>query len=231
MPARKQSRTARRPVTDGRDPAATRERILSAAEEEFAAHGLRGARVGEIVARAGVNERMLYHYFGDKEGLYRAIIARFLTAVTADVERALDAPGADPAARLAELLRRYFEALATHPTIVRVYLHEVLAGRPLDAEVLKMRQEIEKRLLPHFYRFFADAERAGAFRRGQDWRLAVILAAGFGFLFPLAMPRLEGVFGADFSDPAQLAVVRDAMVDTLLQGVLARRRPRKREKA
>jgi TetR/AcrR family transcriptional regulator len=224
MAARKKPR----PVTDGRDSAATRERILSAAEEEFAAHGLRGARVQEIVARAGVNERMLYHYFGDKDGLYQAVLRRFITDISADVERALEAPAADPTELLANLLRRYFDALAMHPKMVRVYLHEVLAGWPTDAKVQEMRKDIEERLTPRFYRFFADAERAGVFRSGQDPRVAMILAAGFGLLFPLALPRLERLFAADLGDPAQLAVIRDGMVETLLQGVLARRRPRRK---
>jgi TetR/AcrR family transcriptional regulator len=208
-------------------PGATRERILAAAEEAFAAHGLRGARVQEIVARAGVNERMLYHYFGDKDGLYQAVLHRFITHVAADIDQALEAPAADPVERLADIMRRYFDALAMHPKIVRVYLHEVLAGWPSDAKVQKMRQELEERISPRFYRFFTDAEHAGVFRSGQDWRVAMILAAGFGLLFPLALPRLQRLFAADLSDPAQLAILRDAMVDTLLQGVLARRRPRR----
>ena len=52
-----------------RDPDRTRGRILAAAIAEFAANGLAGARVDAIARRAGSNKRMLYHYFGDKEGL------------------------------------------------------------------------------------------------------------------------------------------------------------------
>jgi TetR/AcrR family transcriptional regulator len=57
-----------------RDPERTRERILEAAVEEFAAVGFTGARVDSIAERAGVNKRMLYHYFGNKLELFRAII-------------------------------------------------------------------------------------------------------------------------------------------------------------
>jgi TetR/AcrR family transcriptional regulator len=232
MAARKQSRAAGPPasrsVTEGRDPAATRERILAAAEGEFAAHGLRGARVQEIVTRAGVNERMLYHYFGDKDGLYMAVLRRFITHVAADIEKVVEAPAEDPVERLADILRRYFDALAKHPEIVRVYLHEVLAGSPSDAKVQEIRREIEDRISPRFSRFFTDAERSGVFRGGLDWRLVIMLAASFGLLFPMALPRLEQVFAADFSDPAQLAAIREAMIDTLLQGVLVRPRPRRK---
>jgi len=57
-----------------RNPQRTRERILSAAFKEFAAHGFHGARVDNIARRARINKRMLYHYFGDKENLFKAVL-------------------------------------------------------------------------------------------------------------------------------------------------------------
>jgi AcrR family transcriptional regulator len=57
-----------------RNPERTRRRILDAALKEFSARGFAGARVGSITRRAKVNKRMLYHYFGDKEGLFRAVL-------------------------------------------------------------------------------------------------------------------------------------------------------------
>jgi AcrR family transcriptional regulator len=62
------------PRPHGRDPEGTRRRILDAALEEFSAKGIAGARVDAIADRAGTNKRMLYHYFGSKEGLYRAVL-------------------------------------------------------------------------------------------------------------------------------------------------------------
>jgi AcrR family transcriptional regulator len=59
-----------------RDPARTRERILEAALAEFAAKGFAGARVDAIAASASINKRMLYHYFGDKEGLFREVLRK-----------------------------------------------------------------------------------------------------------------------------------------------------------
>lgn len=57
-----------------RDPERTRRRILDAALQEFAACGFAGARVNAIARRARANKRMLYHYFTDKEGLFRAVL-------------------------------------------------------------------------------------------------------------------------------------------------------------
>jgi AcrR family transcriptional regulator len=80
-----------------RDPEGTRRRILDASAEHFSLHGPEGARVDAIAAAAGVNKRMLYHYFGDKEGLFQAALddraARFGGA--ADVENSRNTSGWD----------------------------------------------------------------------------------------------------------------------------------------
>jgi len=59
-----------------RDPEKTKKRILDAALAEFAAKGFAGARVDAIARHASINKRMLYHYFGDKEGLFRQILRK-----------------------------------------------------------------------------------------------------------------------------------------------------------
>src|ERR1043166_4115363 len=55
-----------------RDPEATRANILAIATEEFAEKGFSGARVDDIAARTDTSKRMIYYYFGDKEGLFVA---------------------------------------------------------------------------------------------------------------------------------------------------------------
>src|ERR1035438_8952443 len=57
-----------------RNPERSRERILAAALKEFAAKGFAGARVDFIARRAAINKRMLYHYFGNKEQLFREVL-------------------------------------------------------------------------------------------------------------------------------------------------------------
>src|ERR1700730_14387857 len=85
MEARVDRRTVRRRPA-GRDPARTRAAILAAATAEFAAKGLKGARVDTIARRAGANKRMIYHYFGDKEGLYLAVLEATYAAIrTAEI--------------------------------------------------------------------------------------------------------------------------------------------------
>src|SRR5262249_48799071 len=57
-----------------RDPEGTRKDILEIATEEFADKGFSGARVDDIAARTQTSKRMIYYYFGDKEGLFVAVL-------------------------------------------------------------------------------------------------------------------------------------------------------------
>lgn len=76
-----------------RNPQETQRKILDAALTEFAANGFKGARLDRILADAGVNRRMIYHYFDDKEGLFRAVLEREMAVVShiSDTE-----PGGSP---------------------------------------------------------------------------------------------------------------------------------------
>lgn len=64
---------------------ATRERILGAAHNEFAQHGFAGTRVDRIAERAGSNKRLIYAHFGDKDGLFDAVLVRNLESVAEHV--------------------------------------------------------------------------------------------------------------------------------------------------
>jgi len=76
MKAASSSANAARTAT--RNPERTRQRLFQAAFKEFAAKGFAGARVDVIARRAGINKRMLYHYFGDKEELFKEVLRRKL---------------------------------------------------------------------------------------------------------------------------------------------------------
>ena len=72
-----------------RDPEGMRIRILEAAKQEFAAHGLAGARVDRIAVNAGANKRMLYYHVGNKENLYLAVLEGAYEKIRSE-ERGLD---------------------------------------------------------------------------------------------------------------------------------------------
>ena len=95
-----------------RDAKATQERLLLAAIDEFAQHGLAGARIDRIAARAEANKRLIYAYFGSKDDLFDAVLARTLGVLTEAVPfTPEDLPGFAGA---------LFDELAGQPKVLRL---------------------------------------------------------------------------------------------------------------
>ena len=106
----------------------TREKLLLAATAEFAAYGAAGARIDRIAERAGVNKRMIYAYFGNKEQLFDTVLehslAELLEAVPLTPD---DLPG---------YAGRLFDYLVDHPERHRLALWRMLeSSPPTEAEV------------------------------------------------------------------------------------------------
>ena len=106
--------------------------LLAAAAGEFAKNGPRGTRVQDIVRAAGVNERMIYHHFESKDGLYRAVMQeqRMLLGMAwgPAVERAA---GMEPLAGMRLLLDGLLAALQAQPQVAALLIHEALGDAPL----------------------------------------------------------------------------------------------------
>src|ERR1044072_8139725 len=106
-----------------RDPAATRKKLLTAARREFASSGLAGARVDEIAARAGVNKQLVYHYFGDKDALYLAVLEWVYEEIRTQ-ERKLNLAGLPPDTGIRKLIESSFDPLAAHPNFLLLHNEE-----------------------------------------------------------------------------------------------------------
>jgi AcrR family transcriptional regulator len=109
-----------------RQSQATRQKLLAAARAEFSEHGLAGGRVDRIGERAGVNKRLIYVYFGDKDGLFEEVIRWNRDAVGASVRfDAEDLPG---------YALRLYDYWQEHPDSVRLFWWRNLE-RPRSTEV------------------------------------------------------------------------------------------------
>src|ERR1700746_799841 len=100
-----------------RNPEAPRQKLLIAARSESADGGLAGARVDEIAARAGVNKQLVYHYFGDKDTLYLAVLEWVYEEIRAQ-ERTLNLEGPPPERAIKKLIESSFDHLARHPDFI-----------------------------------------------------------------------------------------------------------------
>jgi AcrR family transcriptional regulator len=181
--------TAKMASVSLRNPKRTRGRILSAALKEFAANGFTGARVDAIAQRAAVNKRMLYHYFGDKEHLFREVLRLKMAERQAWAETLSGEP--------AESLTFWFEAACKDADWVRLLEWEAL-------------QETNRKLIDEKNRRAATARGLERIRqrqvRGQiaadlDPR-HVMLTLRSLTMFPAAFPQLTRlIMGRPVSDP------------------------------
>jgi AcrR family transcriptional regulator len=95
-----------------RNSTATKQRLLEAAIDEFAAHGIAGARVDRIAKAAEANKQLIYAYFGNKDGLFDAALTESCTELTDRVPfDADDIPG---------YVGRLFDYAVEHPEIYRL---------------------------------------------------------------------------------------------------------------
>ena len=102
-----------------RDRERTRAEILEVATREFAEHGYSGARVDEIAERTRTTKRMLYYYFGSKEGLYTEVLERAYAEIRA-AEQAVDVEHLDPLAAIRRLAELTFDHHEAHPNFIRL---------------------------------------------------------------------------------------------------------------
>jgi AcrR family transcriptional regulator len=149
-----------------RDANATRERILKVGISEFCAHGYSGSRIDKIAARAKCNIRMIYHYFGNKEGLYLAALERVYGLIRQrESELALrELPPVEAIKRLVEFT---FDHHAKHREFVELAVVEnVQKGRFLKKS--KTISDGTTDLIAAITEVLSRGEQQGIFRRGTD---------------------------------------------------------------
>lgn len=157
-----------------------RDRLLRAATRKFAEAGFAGTTVDEIVAAAQVNKRMVYHYFGDKEGLYHAVLIGVYRSL-AEVEVVTLAHKTDIETLTGEIVRSYFDFLEKHPEFVRLLLWENLNdGRGLAHIGARLSKDPMLHALGEFLRAGIAAKRI---RADMDARHLLISLIGLCLIY------------------------------------------------
>lgn len=183
------TKSARTEAAGTRNPERTRERILAAALKEYAARGFAGARVDAIARRAAINKRMLYHYFGDKEDLFKAVLRRKIAERNAWAEAISGEP--------TETLPFWFEAACKDPDWIRLLEWEALQGDGKKLIDAKQRRLAVTQALKRV----RQRQARGQVSADYDPR-HVMLAMRSLTMFPAAFPQLtELIMGRAVSDP------------------------------
>ena len=106
-----------------RDPERTSAAILEAATQEFSQKGYAGARVDAIAKRAKINKRMLYHYFGGKDGLYLAVLEQSYAAIRS-AETKLDLAHHEPVESMRQLVHFTWSYYLERPEFLAILATE-----------------------------------------------------------------------------------------------------------
>lgn len=197
-----------------RDGVGSRERLLAAATEEFAARGFDGAKVDRIARRARVNKAMLYYHFQHKAALYREILASLFRRLAAEVALVRDAGGA-PDDQLRRFIRTIAGVITVEPHFPSIWLREMAeGGRHLDESVANALREILGVLIA----ILDDGRAQGLFRPVPP------LVTQMGIVAPLLLFAVSGPARERFSAlvPAGIArIPREAVIAHVETATLA----------
>lgn len=200
----------------------TVQRILRAAEENFAERGLAGARIGAIARAARVNKALLYYYFSSKEELHRFTLTTLFRQLREQTSAALDAAGT-PRQRLLRYLNSYFDFMMAHPNYPRLFERELMSQEP---RLVGLVQEHLRPLHRRITAVIRAGIAAGEFRRVDPQHTLFSLVAMTVFYFAAA-PVLTQLWHHDPLAPRRVAVRRRAILD-FVEHALFLRATRKR---
>lgn len=181
------------------DPQKTKEDILNIATEEFSAFGLSGARVDAIAEKTRTSKRMIYYYFGSKEGLYLAVLEkayRKIRSLEADLELA-DLP---PVEALRTLIASTFDHDEKNPDFVRLVSIENIH----HASHMKRSSEIGElnlSIVRTIDEILDRGRREGVFRRDIDAIDLHMLISAFCFFRVSNRYTFGTIFHRELSEP------------------------------
>jgi AcrR family transcriptional regulator len=218
-PARVRRSDARATVRS-HDPSATQRNIIEVATHEFARNGLSGARVDEIAARTDCSKRMIYYYFGDKEGLYLRVLEEAYRRVRS-VESGLELDHLEPREALKTLVEFTFDHHHANEDFIRlVMIENIHQGAYLRrSEVI---QELNVPAIDVLERLYRRGFEAGQFRPGLaaidlHWQISALC-----FFNVSNRATFSGIFREDLGAPAALARLKRNVCESILRYVLAR---------
>jgi len=197
-----------------RDPEKNQARILAAATEEFARHGLGGARVDRIAVRAGANKRMLYYYYGNKDALFLAVLEASYASIR-NAEKALRLADLAPRLAMRRLVEFTWKYYLAHPEFLTLLNSENLHR----ARHIRGSRNIVAMHSPFVAMIKSVLERgvrAGEFRSGVDPVQLYISIAGLGYFYLGNRHTLSAIFDRDLLAPREKSRRLRHMIELVL---------------
>jgi AcrR family transcriptional regulator len=198
------------------DAHATRGRILASALDLFADGGMKGVTTREVAAAAGVSLAMIHHYFGNKEGLFRACLESTqdeLGGLGVELKAALAESSGAPIAVLERAIRIGFQFARGHRAAVRLMQRSIVDAGEVDPQIRATR------LIP-FLDQMSDALALITGRPAGRLRLAIqstiFLVVRYAISHDSELALLAGVPPAHASSAsaAALVLIEDHLVES-----------------
>lgn len=196
-----------------RDPERTSAAILAAATKEFAERGYGGARIDAIAARADINKRMLYHYFGGKDALYIAVLEGSYVAIRS-AEARLHLSEKTPSEGMRELIVFTWQYFLKHPEFLGILGTENLN----KAKFLKRSArifELNSPLVNEIRGLLARGVVTGEFREGLDPVKIYMSIAALGSFFLTNRWTLSTIFARNLSEKSEIDAWGEHIVDVI----------------
>jgi AcrR family transcriptional regulator len=148
------------------DPARTMAEILTVATHEFADKGLTGARIDMIAAATRTSKRMIYYYFGSKDGLYLAVLEEAYRRMR-EIEANLHLDDLQPMAALRKLVEFTYDHHRDNEDFIRLVMNEnIQRGDYLRQS--KTIQSLNSNAIQSVQAVYARGLAQGVFRAGLD---------------------------------------------------------------
>lgn len=199
------------------DPARTMSDIIAVATEEFADKGLSGARIDEIAALTQTSKRMIYYYYGSKEGLYLAVLEDAY-ARTRSAESGLHLDDVVPVEALKKLVSFSIDYKLAHPEFVRLVMTENIHS----AEYLKLSKTAVHMNTPAIdllKRIYDRGVATGDFRSGIEAFDLHMMISALSLYYVSNRPTIEVIFKRDITDKKEIDRLRRNSIDMLLRFV------------
>ena len=181
-----------------RNATVTKANILKAAEEEFSAKGIYGARIEEIAKKSGSNKRMIYEYYGNKEDLYTIVLENAYKRL-GEKEAILLENVTDCKKAIEDILRMYYDFLKNDESFVNLIMWENLN----KAEYMKKSDKltsVKNPLIESLHKILEKGKEEGIFRKDIDEEQVAVLLITISFSYFSNVHTLSHLMNVDFSE-------------------------------
>jgi len=191
----------------------SRAAIQAAALSEFASRGYSGARIESIARAAGVDDRLIYYYFGGKDALYRLTLETAYERLN-EAESALDLASLAPGAALEAVVRFTWRYYLQHPEFITLLNTENLHRGAHIRRSARVRS-LSRPVVGIVDAILRRGRKSGEFRRSVSSRHVYLAVAALGYFYLSNRYTLSNFLGVELADARRLREWETFIVDAI----------------